>query len=44
VDVGLVDSLVQEVTEEEQTVPVLPNKMVYVLKSIYEGALSEERA
>ena len=43
VDGGIVDSLVQEVTEEEQTDPVLPDKMVNVLKSIYDG-LSEQTA
>ena len=41
---GLVDSLVQEVTEEEQTDPALPDKVVAVLKSIYEGGLSEQAA
>ena len=41
---GLVDSLVQEVTEEEQTDPVLPDKVVAVLKSIYEGGLREQAA
>ena len=41
---GLVDSLVQEVTEEEQTDPVLPDKVVAVLKSIYEGGLGEQAA
>ena len=41
---GLVDSLVQEVTEEEQADPVLPDKVVAMLKSIYEGGLSEQAA
>ena len=41
---GLVDSLVQEVTEEEQTDPVLPDKVVAMLKSIYEGGLREQAA
>ena len=36
------DSLVQEVTEKEQTDPVLPDKVVAVLKSIYEDGLSEQ--
>ena len=41
---GLVDSLVQEVTEDELTDQVLPDKMASVLKSIYEGGLSEQTA
>jgi len=44
VDGSIVDSLVQEVTEGEQTDPVLPDKMVNVLKNIYEDCLSKQTA
>ena len=38
------DSLVQEGPGEERSDPVLPDKVVAVLKSIYEGGLSEQAA
>ena len=41
---GLVDSLIQAVTEEEKTDPALPDNVVAVLKRIYEGGLSEQAA